>query len=103
MTTGHEPTLEEQSRSLREQLERQRQTIAQQLAPAPRGAHPREPRSITMRLLTRQTGLVLKLLALLVGARWAGKVTSIATVAGVVLSTFRGRTPHPQAALQFKP
>lgn len=102
MNNPDEPTLEQQRESLRGQLQRQRQMIAQQLAPGT-AAHHREPRSITMRVLTRQSGLILKLLALLVGARWAGKVTSIATVAGVVLSTFRGRTPHPQAALQFKP
>jgi hypothetical protein len=61
MSSATDISLVEQRQSLRRQLQAQRQVIAQQLGPES-AMHGSYPRSRTMRFLTQQPALVIRLL-----------------------------------------
>ena len=62
MSEPAKPTLSEQRAALRLELQAQRERIAQQLGPAA-GTHGGFPRSMTMRLLGRQPGMLFSVAA----------------------------------------
>lgn len=101
MTAEPQASLAEQRQSIRDQLQMQRQVLARQLAP-PVDIQGRYPRSMTMRLLIHRPELVARLVALLAGARFAGKVSAILLVIGKLRSAVSARErkslPAPPAA-----
>jgi len=89
MTSNTDLSLAEQRRVLREQLQAQRQLIANRLGPAPE-SNGGYPRSKTMRFLTQRSALTAVLLAefvaLLVGARYVKSSTAVRAMARIVRS-----------------
>jgi len=75
VTAGEEPSLADQRQSMREQLQAQRQRIAEQLAPGADAG--RFPRSFTVRLLVRQPELLFRLLVRVPRARLVGSIIAI--------------------------
>jgi hypothetical protein len=73
-------SLEDQRQSIRNQLQAHRLVVERQLTPP--ATDPNDyPRSLTMRLLIQQPELVAKLVALFAGARFAGSVPAILSLA----------------------
>jgi len=70
--------LEEQRRRLREQLAAQRQVLAQDLVAGVSGSY---PRSVTMRTLTQEPELVVRLLQRVVGRRATAALPTVLLVA----------------------
>jgi len=101
MTVEPQTSLARQRQSVRDQLQLQRQIVARRLAP-PVDIQGRYPRSMTMRLLIHRPELVARLVALLAGARFAGKVSAILLVIGKLRSAVSARErkslPAPPAA-----
>lgn len=95
MTSSAEHSRVEQRLALRRELAAQRQLIAYQLGPSS-GITGSFPRSMTMRLVTRQPALAAKLLVgiatFLVGVRIFGSITTALTVARIVRSTYIARS-----------
>jgi len=99
MNSITDASLVEQRQMLRRQLQAQRQLITQQLSPTPE-VNSGYPRSMTMRFLTRQPGLVTSLFGelatLLIGARFIKSIISVITLAKIVRSA---STSKSRAAL----
>ena len=80
MSAEGELSLADQRQSIRNQLQAHRLVVERQLTPP--AADPNGyPRSLTMRLLIQQPELAAKLVALVAGARFAGSVPAILSLA----------------------
>ncbi len=99
--SADQPTLAEQRQSIRQQLQLQRQVVAQRLAPTAStgGGY---PRSMTMRFLLQRPELVTRLLKLIVGAHLASSIAPLLALLHLLPSViaFSGRKPEAIAPIK---
>jgi hypothetical protein len=90
------PSLADQRQSIRDQLQAQRCVVERRLLPPAADANG-YPRSLTMRLLIQQPELAARLVALIAGARFAGSVPAILSLAQKLPSAGAADTARPRA------
>jgi hypothetical protein len=100
MRSAAGPSLAEQRQILRGQLQLQRQQIALQIECSPK-VNSDYPRSMTMRFLTQQSGLISGLLAgvatLLAGPRFYRSTTAVMTLIRIARSILLGKSTRRPA------